>query len=222
MPRRNRRNRKTRMPRVHTSQNLLKTSAFRSAVKATVGKTAETYHHRVDQTATSVSELGILTELNTVDSQGVQSGQIRGQEIRQIALNLRGEIVQSDNSNIVRMCVFRPTAKGQEIINGGATFSDLFYNPARAIYSSWLPGTIEKMYVDRTYVLNQAQAQNDEVKLLKMNQRLGGMKYKLVEADLGQANPAGGAVIYAGFVSDSAFATHPQVEFESVLYYHDF
>lgn len=219
MPRR-RRNRKSRMPQVKTSRSLLRTSAFRSAVKSCVGKQAETYHHRVQQSATAVNSAGILVETSSVDTPGDSSGEFRGQEISMTALNIRSMVQQADSSNVVRTVLFRPTAKGQQMINDGANFADLFYNPARAIYSSWLPGAIEKVYFDRTLTLNGHGS--DDIKLMRINQRLGGLKYKIVEADLGQSTPAGSPVIFLGCVSDSNFSPSPNLEFESILYYKDF
>lgn len=217
-----RRKRKTthsRVPRVRTSQPLTRTLGFRNAVKAVVNRQAETLHHRVEE-INSAPSTGLLTELNTVDSQGVQSGQFTGEEVRQQFISVRGKVQQQDSSNICRMVMFSPSQQGLEQLKAGADLSDLFYNPARAIYSAWRAPLVDKIYKDKLFVLNASTNQNDAIRMIRINQRLGGKKYRFME-NASAGTTGGGNVIYLGFISDSDVVSHPAVEFESILYYKD-
>lgn len=210
---------RSRVPRVKTSQPLTRTLGFRNAVKAVVNRQAETLHHRVTE-LNSAPSTGLLTEVNTVDSQGVQSGQFTGQEVRQQFLSIRGKVQQADSSNIVRMVLFTPSAQGVEQLQSGDTLSDFFYNPTRAIYSAWNPALVDKIYRDKLMVLNIGSGQNDAIRMIRINQRLGGKKYHFMPS--AAAGTTGGSnVIYLGFISDSDVSSHPGVEFESILYYKD-
>ncbi len=217
-----RRKRKTthsRVPRVRTSQPLTRTIGFRNAVKAVVNRQAETLHHRVTELSTAPST-GLLTELNTVDSQGVQSGQFTGEEVRQQFISVRGKVQQQDSSNICRMVMFSPSQQGLEQLKSGVDLSELFYNPARAIYSAWRTPLVDKIYKDKLFVLNASVGQNDAIRMIRINQRLGGKKYRFME-NSAAGTTGGGNVIYLGFISDSDVVGHPAVEFESILYYKD-
>lgn len=217
--RRKRKTSRSRVPRVRTSRPLTRTLGFRNAVKAVVNRQAETLHHRVDVTD-SVFSIGFLTELNTVDSQGVQSGQFTGSEITQQFISVRGKVQQADASNIVRMVVFTPSQQGLEQLKNGDDLSDLFYNPPRAIYSAWRPSLVDKIYKDKLMVLNASTGQNDAIRMIRINQRLGGKKYRFMEG-AAAGTTTGSNVIYLGFISDSDVSFHPACEFESILYYKD-
>lgn len=210
---------RSRVPRVRSSRPLTRTLGFRNAVKAVVNRQAETLHHRVTQLST-VSSTGLLTELNTVDSQGVASGQFTGSEITQQFISVRGKVQQADSSNICRMVLFTPSSQGLEELKAGANLSELFYNPSRAIYSAWKPALVDKIYKDKLMVLNASTGQNDAIRMLRINQRLGGKKYRFMESAI-VGTTGGSNVIYLGFISDSDVVTHPACEFESILYYKD-
>lgn len=217
--RRKRKTTRSRVPRVRSSRPLTRTLGFRNAVKAVVNRQAETLHHRVEE-LDSASSTGLLTELNTVDSQGVQSGQFTGSEITQQFLGVRGKIQQADSSNVCRMVLFSPSQQGLEQLKSGDNLSDLFYNPARAIYSAWRPSLVDKIYKDKLMVLNASTGQNDAIRMIRINQRLGGKKYRFMEGATA-GTTTGSNVIYLGFISDSDVVSHPAVEFESILYYKD-
>ena len=220
--RRRRRNKnRSRVPRVRSSRPLTRTLGFRNAVKAVVNRQAETLIHRVNEEASAVPSTGQLVELNSVDSQGVQVGQFTGNEIRQMFLSIRGKVQQSDSSNVCRMVLFSPTAQGIQQLSAGANLSEFFYQPSRAIYSAWNPTMVDKIYRDKLMVLNNASGQNDDIRLIKINQRLGGKKYSFNQPNPLGVQPSGSNVIYLGFLSDSDFGSHPGVEFESILYYKD-
>lgn len=219
MPYRTRRKTRSRVPRVRSSRPLTRTLGFRNAVKAVVNRQAETLHHRVD-IIDSAPSTGLLTELNTVNSQGVASGQFTGAEISQMFLSVRGKVQQQDASNIVRMVVFTPSQQGLEELKSGVALSELFYNPVRAIYSAWRPSLVNKIYKDKLMVLNASTGQNDAIRMIRINQRLGGKKYRFNE-NATAGTTSGSEVIYLGFLSDSDVAFHPAVEFESILYYKD-
>lgn len=197
-----------------------KSRKWTNAVKRVVNKQLETKHHRV-LVEGGITTAGAVEELNTVDSQGVASGQFIGQEIRQVFLRIRGKLTQADSSNVVRVVVFRPTTQAVEMMKlEGSGITDFFYNPGGALYSAWKRPWVDQVYYDRTRLLNMAAGQNDHIALLDIKQRLGGLRYKFDETGTGSTTK-GSQSIMIGFISDSALTPNPTYEIESVLYYKD-
>ncbi len=193
--------------------------AVRNEVRKIAYATQETKHHRVTDVV-SFSNAGSLVELNSVDSQGVASGQFIGQEIRQMSLRLRGMLTQADSSNIARVIVFTPTAEGQVLLTGGSIVNDMFYSPAGSdsLYSFVRESLVDRVYYDRIHVLNIASGQNDMTRFLRLSLNLHMKKYKVNEG----TNPASGSdKIYLGLISDSGVSDHPTLNFESFLAYKD-
>jgi len=192
--------------------------AVRKEVRKIAYDTQETKHHRVDDVVT-FSNSGSLVELNTVDSQGVASGQFIGQEIRQMSLRLRGLLTQADSSNIARVIVFSPTAEGQVLLTAGSIVNDMFYSPtgSDSLYSFVRESLVARVYHDRMYVLNMANGQDDYTRFLRLNINLHMKKYRVNETP-----PISGSnKIYLGLISDSGVTNHPTLNFESFLAYKD-
>ncbi len=209
MPRRTRTRRRPRRTRY-------KGKSFNTAVQKVVNRNVETKHHRVTDSQT-VSTAGYLLELNTIDSQGVASGQFIGQEMKQVGVRIRGLVRQADSSNVVRMLVFTPTTAGEAEIQANG-FNTIFYDPVDALFSPHREAMVRRIYSDRTFSLNIASGQNDKLRILNQWVKLYGKKYKFLEG----SNPATGSQkLYLGMVSDSGIATHPSVDIHSILYFKD-
>lgn len=191
--------------------------AVRKEVRKIAYDTQETKHHRVSDDV-SFSNDGTLVELNTVDSQGVASGQYLGQEIRQMSLRLRGLLTQADANNLARVIVFTPTAEGQVLITSGSTVNDMFYSPvgSDSLFSFVRESLVSRVYYDRMHVLNIASNQNDMTRFLRLSINLHMKKYIINEGTVSGSNK-----IYLGLISDSGVTTHPTLNFESFLAYKD-
>lgn len=202
------------MPRRRPRRTL--TNKVRQAVRQIAYSTQETKHHRV------VDEIGFstdstLVELNTVDSQGVASGQFVGQEIRQIGIRIRGKLAQADSNNVVRLVVFTPSAQFEsELTAGIAIPNDLFYMASN--WSAVREPMADKVFYDRNLVLNIASGQNDKIRLVNHWVNLRMRKYKINEAN---ATKQGSDKVYMLLMSDSGVTPHPTFEFSSTLYYKD-
>jgi len=207
MPTRNRRTRRT---------TRYKGRSFNTAVQKVVNRNIESKHHRVTDSS-SVSTNGYLLELNTIDSQGVSSGQFLGQEVKQVGVRIRGMVKQADASNVVRMMIFTPTTAGEgELQQNG--FTSLFYDPVDALFSPHREPMVRRIYSDRTFALNMASGQNDKLRLLNQWVKLYGKKYKVLE---GANPPPGSQKLYLGVVSDSSVVSHPTIDIHSILFFKD-
>lgn len=191
--------------------------AVRKEVRKIAYATQETKHHRVEDNV-DFANVGTLVELNTVDSQGVASGQFVGQEIRQMSLRLRGMLTQADSSNLARVIIFTPTAEGQVLLTAGSTVNSLFYATAGSdsLYSFVREALVARVYFDRNYILNIASGQNDHTRFIRLSINLHMKKYIVNEGTSSGSNK-----IYLGLISDSGLATHPSLNFESFLAYKD-
>lgn len=206
----------------YTKKNsTLKKSALKKMMKAVAYSTQETKHHRVVEEDLEIQPSGSMVELNTVDTQGITAGTFIGQEIRQVGIRLRGKLQQEDSSNIVRWVVLSLSeAFAQELTAGTSDPNGIFYDPGLAIFSPIISTHVNKVYVDKTVVLNQQDAANNKIVLLNKWVPLGMKKYRFNE----QSNTApkdGSDKIYLMLFSDSAFGSHPGTTFHSVLFYKD-
>lgn len=208
MPRRTRR-RNTRQPISKRIKKVMREVAY---------STQETKHHRVVDTLT-VAENGTMVELNTVDSQGVSSGQFIGQEVRQIGLRFRALLFQADSHNVVRLMFLTPSTSFQSDLDAGTvTPNDIFYQPTSPLLSPLVESKIKRVYSDRTLSLNMAAGQNDQLRIINKWINLKMRKYTLQD---GVPNYPGQDKVYVAVFSDSAFATHPTIDFHSIMYYKD-
>ncbi len=208
MPRRTRR-RRTRQPISKRIKKVMREVAY---------STQETKHHRVVDTLT-VAENGSMVELNTVDSQGVASGEFIGQEIRQIGIRFRALVFQADSHNVVRLMFLTPSTSFQSALDAGTvTPNDIFYQPASPLLSPLVESKIKKVYSDRILTLNIASGQNDQLRVINRWLNLKMKKYTLQD---GTPGFPGQDKVYVAVFSDSALASHPTLDFHSVMYYKD-
>jgi len=211
------------MVRRRAKRRGLKSRKFTNAVKRIVNREIETKHHRVAADDISFDTDGQVIELNSIDSQGVASGQFIGQEVRQWYLKVRGQVQQADGSNVVRVVCFRPTCSAMEELRAdNITLADFFYEntPTLSLYAPWREAMVDSVYYDKTMVLNQTTGQNDKITQFSIRQKLNGMKLKYIEGGdpaLSQVSP----LIYLGFLSDSGLVSHPVAVYHSTLYYKD-
>lgn len=207
--------------RKHKKSLKLTKKSLKSMMKSVAYSTQETLHHRVFGVDQAVPRVGYYEELNTVDQQGVQSGNFTGQEIRQMGLRLKGRLLQADSSNIVRWCVVTFTSAFQELLRDGtAEVNELFYEPSGALYSPMRECNIKKVYLDKTVVLNQQDSENNKIVLFNEWIPLGFKKYKAIEAGPTTVD-SGSDIIYIIALSDSSISPSPLVTYHSTLYYKD-
>lgn len=200
----------------YTKNSSTLSKKVKDAMKEAAFSTQETKHHRVEDLI-SFSSSGTLVELNTVDSQGVTSGSFIGQEIRQMGIRIRGKLSQADSSNVVRLTIFTPsTAFEARLESGVALPNDLYYLPTN--WSAIREAHVKKTYLDTNMVLNQSDASNDKIKLLKLWVDLKMKKFKYLE---GITPATGSDKVYMLIMSDSALIPHPRLEYSSTLYYKD-
>lgn len=208
MPRRTRR----RRPRQTISKRIKK------AMREVAFSTQETKHHRRLDTL-SVAQNGSMIALNSVDSQGVQSGQFIGQEIRQIGIRFRALLFQSDSHNVVRVMFVTPSTSFQSDLDAGlVTPNDIFYQPVSPLLSPLVESKVKKVYSDRLLTLNIASGQNDQLRVINKWINLKMKKYTLQD---GTPNMPGQDKVYVAVFSDSALAGHPTLDYHSCLYYKD-
>lgn len=202
----------------------LKSRKFKNAVRRIVNTQIETKHHRVSDDSLSFSTSGQVVELNSIDSQGVSSGQFIGQEVRQWYLKVRGQVQQADGSNVVRVVMFRPTCAAlDEMRENGLTLSEFFYESGSglSLYAPWREPMVDSVYYDKTIVLNQTTGQNDKIQMFSIRQKLNGLKLKYIEGSAGGNVSQVTPIILLGFISDSGVVTHPTALYHSTLYYKD-
>lgn len=208
-----------RYPRNRRNPKLSK--AVRSEVKRIAYSTQETKHHRVNVAATGMPAAGFSVELNTVDAQGVASGEFVGQEIRQIGIRLKGYLSQADNSNLVRMVIVTPTAnKEAETAQGKAFTDDLFY-AGDPLLQPFRESAVKKVYLDRLVVLNMSNGQNDKIYVFNEWIKLKMKKYIVDESSLPAGGILGAQKVYLALISDSSLPSHPTLNLASCLYYKD-
>ncbi len=203
------------MPRRRNRKSKLST-AVRNEMRKISYSTQEKKHHRVVVDGT-FSSSGTAVELNTVDSQGVASGQFVGQQVRQIGIRLRGKLTQSDGSNVARVMIASLTQLGETELNA-TSVSNLFYDPVEAIYSPHREPYFQRVFKDFTTSLNIASGQNDKIRLLNMWIPLQMKRLNVNEA----TNPlTSEQKIYIFLISDSDVVSHPAYTFHSNLMYVD-
>lgn len=208
MPRRTRR-RRNRRPL---------SSRLKKAMREVAYSTQETKHHRRLDTL-AVAENGSMELLNAVDSQGSQSGEFIGQEIRQIGIRFRCILHQADAQNIVRMLFYTPSQSFQSDLDAGTvTANDVFYQPVSPLLSPLVESKVKKLYSDRTLTLNAPVGQNDQIRIVNKWINLKMKKYMLQD---GVPGFPGQDKVYVAVFSDSAFASHPILDYHSILYYKD-
>lgn len=214
------------MVRRRRTGGALKSRKFTNAVRRIVNKEIETKHHRVEENGITFSTDGVLAELNGLDSQGVQSGQFVGQEVRQWYLKIRGQVQQRDATNTVRVVVFRPSCAAlDQLVDHAMTMSEFFYSSTAplSLYAPWREPMVDAVYYDKTLVLNQADAAQNKIAQFTIRQKLNGLKLKVIEgAPVGSLTPVS-PLIFIGFISDSLPASllHPRAIYHSTLYYKD-
>lgn len=213
MPYRRNNRRSRRAPR-----NLSK--AVRSEVKKIAYSTQETKHHRVNVASTGLPASGFWTELNTVDSQSVASGGFVGQEIRQIGIRLKGYMSQADSSNIVRMVIVTPTANKEAQTAQGTAFTDDLFYAGDPLLQPFRESAVKRVYLDRTFILNMSNGQNDKIVMFNEWIKLNMRRYTVDESNL-PSGTLGAQKVYIAFVSDSSIASHPTLNLASCLYYKD-
>lgn len=212
MPYRRRRGKRTQKPNKNALKKMMKSVAY---------STQETKHHRVTVDDENITSGGASTELNSVDSQGPASGQFVGQEIRQMGIRLKGSFTQADSSNIVRwMVVNFSESFSQLLAHGTSQFIDVFYDTTLPLYSPLRECNIAKVYLDRTVVLNQSDADNKKISLFDKWIPLGFKKYVADETNLSGVG-RGSNKIYLVAFSDSSFSPSPTITLCSTLYYKD-
>lgn len=199
------------------NKNNVLSKRVKKAIKKIAFSTQETKHHRVSEDI-AFANVGTLVQLNTVNSQGVASGQFVGQEIYQMWLKLRGLLTQADSSNVTRVVIFTPTMEGERLISGGANVNDMFYSTtgSDSLYSYFRESLTKKIYYDKIHILNIANGQNDKTTFVKLFIDLKMKKYKVHET-----SPTGSDIIYLGLISDSGMPSDPVFNFESFLAYKD-
>lgn len=196
-------------------------SSLKKMMKSVAYSTQETKHHRVTIDEGAIPDAGSALELNSVDSQGVASGQFVGQEIRQMGLRLRGSLKQADSSNIVRWLVVQFSESFSELLaTQTSQFVDMFYDTSLPLYSPIRESSIAKVYLDRTVVLNQADGANNKISLFNKWIPLGFKRYTADEANLGGVG-RGSDKIYLVSFSDSGVSPHPTITCSSTLYFKD-
>lgn len=209
-----------RRRRQKRSSNSTSKQSLKKMMRAVAFSTQETKHHRVIEDE-AVLDTGSVFELNSVDSQGVASGQFVGQEIRQIGLRLRGSFVQADSSNIVRWLVLSLSSAFEiGLAAGGYNSNDIFYDPNSPLYSPMVESHISKVYLDRTVVLNQADGANNKISLFNKWISLGMRKYMFDETSTLSPKDGSDKIFLMGF-SDSGVSPHPTIVVHSTLYYKD-
>lgn len=202
----------------------LKSRKFKNAVRRIVNSEIETKHHRVTADDLSFSTDGQVIELNSIDSQGVGSGQFIGQEVRQWYLKVRGQVQQADSTNVVRVVCFRPTCAAlEEMRENALTLAEFFYEstPSLSLYAPWRESMVDSVYYDKTMILNQTTQQNDKIQMFNIRQKLNGLKLKYIEGSAGGNVSQVSPIILLGFLSDSGVSAHPTAVFHSTLYYKD-
>ncbi len=149
--------------------------------------------------------LNIMDEF--INSQGVTSSEFIGKEVRLQSLRLNGMIQQADNSNVVRLILFR--ARGDYTPAAGNT--ELFHSPSNPLFSALNRSFVGRVVMDRVLVLNDANVDSDDIKRVVKyvnfkNQRL---LLKAV-ADATQ-------LWYLMYVSDSQFVSHPYINLNMTM-----
>ena len=167
--------------------------------------TQETKHHRVTNDSetiyTPIPRDGLGYELNSVDSQGVESGQFVGQEVRQMGIQIKAILRQLTNNTpgepwngippggIIRMMAVQFTqafqSRIQEQQNAGTqpTWSEMFYadNGDYRLVSPVRESHVERKYLDKTYVLDNLTGANRDTKVVSHFIKLGMKKYTFDE-----------------------------------------
>lgn len=212
MPYRRRRNVRNKKPNKNALKKMMRSVAY---------STQETKHHRTSLDAEDVSDGGSALELNSVDSPGVASGQFVGQEIRQMGIRLKGSFSQADSSNIIRWVVVNFSESFSQLLaTATEPFINMFYDTTLPLYSPMRECNINKVYLDRTVVLNQADGANNKISLFDKWIPLGFKKYVADEGNLVGVG-RGSNKIYLVAFSDSGLATHPTMTLCSTLYFKD-
>ena len=134
-------------------------------------------------------------------AQGAGESTFIGNEVRLQSLRIKGVITQADNSNLLRMVLFRPTSK-YEPADGD---TDIFNNAAQPLLSSLDKHFVKRVYMDRLYTLNVGSSDDDQQKVV-------GRTYNLKNAklDLTAIEEPNYQLCWC-FVSDSGVASNPTV-----------
>ena len=140
-------------------------------------------------------------------TQGAGQSQFIGNRVRLQHLRVKGIVTQADDSNLLRLICFKPTAK-YEPADGDR---DIFNNEVQPLLSSLDKNYVRRVYMDRLYTLNSATAAHDQ-------QRIVGRTFNLRNAplDLTAVEDPNYQLCWC-FVSDSGVAGNPTVEFTHEL-----
>lgn len=184
------------------------TKGLRKAVSAQIRRNIETklIHHTLTTTADSTTQFYNIMN-SFLNQQGVESDDFVGREVRLQSLRLKGSLVQADNSNILRVVIFR--ARGTYIPVAGDT--DMFESTNQPLYSALDRANVGEVLMDRLYVLNTGDASNDDIKIITkyINFKNRRLLLRTVAESVQQ--------YYIMYVSDSNFANHPRVLFNMTL-----
>ncbi len=176
-------------------------------VNAVVKRNIETKHIG-DDVSESISTSVQAYSFSNLDSQGTTSSNFIGNEVRMQKLVFRAFLQQADSSNIVRFLVVNTRGLQSE-----ANASDMFLPAATPLVAQLNNAYVKKVYMDRTYVLNNSGGDH----LLYLNRTINLKNRTLHLQGVGDSAEQYWIVV----VSDSSVITHPSILMRWETYFKD-
>lgn len=176
----------------------------RTQVRRIVKSNIETKHQIYNFGATSVTTAPeyISVYRNMFSSQGTGQSSFIGNIVRLQSLRVKGLLTQADRTNLMRVILFRPTAKYEP----AAGDTEIFNNAAQVLLSSLDRTFVRRVYMDRLYTLNAPDGDTDQQKVIGRTFNLRNAKL-----DLTALSDPNYQLCWC-FVSDSGLPGNPTVE----------
>lgn len=199
-----------RRTRARRTYRVRKRGGLKKTIQNIVSRNIETkvIHHTLTPLLGVPNSTQFLNVLDTfLTTQGVNSNQFIGKEIRLQSLNMNGMLQQHDTSNIVRLIFFR--ARGSYTPVAGNV--QLFHSSNNPLFSTLDRSYVKEVKFDHLYVLNNDNAGSDHIKLVRKYVNFKNSRFLMK----GLADSA--QLWYLCYISDSSIVPGPRMNLNMTM-----